>query len=230
VDLTEHSTRHRDGDVFWWIAHGVPETPMPGFAPDMRDVDIWRLIQFLHAQADARYMPPMVDGMQALPFVAAPEFTFEFTGHSQESLRQLRGNGVALLVFYMLPQSLPRLRALAQGESLLAKAGARIIAVPLHPTSAMAAGVDAAPAATIFARAGASVAAAYMMFARQPLGATDNAPRHVEYLIDRQGDLRFRWSGDGLAQSTGMSETRNRIDLLNREPPREESSPGHAHR
>jgi hypothetical protein len=55
-------------------------------------------------------------------------------------------------------------------------------------------------------------------------------PRHVEFLIDRQGDLRVRWTGDALAQSQATSETRNRIDLLNREPPRQESSPGHAHR
>ena len=68
------------------------------------------------------------------------------------------------------------------------------------------------------------------MFARERDGAADDVPRHVEFLIDRQGDLRFRWSGDALAQTEGTSETRNRIDLLNREPPRQESAPGHAHR
>ena len=74
-------------------------------------------------------------------FVAAPEFTFEVTGRPQESLRQLRGNSAVLLVFYTLPQSLPRLRALARDEAALAKAGARIIAVPLHPSSSTAAAV-----------------------------------------------------------------------------------------
>ncbi len=228
--LTELAARHRDGDIFWWIAHGIPGTPMPGFAPGVRDVDIWHLIQFLHAQADARDVPAIADGMQALPFVAAPEFTFEVTGHPQETLRRLPGNSAVLLVFYTLPQSLPRLRALARDEAALAKAGARIIAVPLHPSSSTAAAVVPARDTTIFATAGASVAAAYMMFARQPVGTADNAPRHVEFLIDRQGDLRFRWSGDALAQSPGTSETRNWIDLLNREPPRQQSSPGHAHR
>jgi len=228
--LALQSARHRDGDVFWWIAHGIPETSMPRFGPDMRDADIWRLIQFLHAQADARYVPSMVEGMQALPFIAAPDFTFEISGQSQETLRQLRGNAVPMLVFYTLPQSLPRLRALARDASSLAKAGARIIAVPLHPSPGAAAGVDAAPAAAISASAGVSVAAAYMMFAGERDGATDDPPRHIEFLIDRQGDLRFRWAGDALAQTEGTSETRNRIDLLNREPPRQESSPGHAHR
>ena len=229
-DLALQSARRRDGDVFWWIAHGIPETLMPRFAPEMRDADIWRLIQFLHAQADARYLPSLVDGMQALPLVAAPDFTFEIGGQSQETLRQLRGNAVPMLVFYTLPQSLPRLRALARDASSLAKAGARIIAVPLHPSSGAAASVDAAPAAAIIATTGASVAAAYMMFARERDGAADDVPRHVEFLIDRQGDLRFRWSGDAPAQTEGTSETRNRIDLLNREPPRQESAPGHAHR
>jgi len=229
-DLALQSARHRDGDVFWWIAHGIPESPMPRFAPDIRDADIWRLIQFLHAQADARYLPSLVDGMQALPFIAAPDFTFEIGGQSQETLRQLRSNAVPMLVFYTLPQSLPRLRALARDASSLAKAGARIIAVPVHPSSGATASVDAASAAGIIATTGASVAAAYMMFARERDGAADDVPRHVEFLIDRQGDLRFRWSGDALAQTEGTSETRNRIDLLNREPPRQESAPGHAHR
>jgi len=184
----------------------------------------------LPSRADARYLPSLVDGMQALPLVAAPDFTFEIGGQSQETLRQLRGNAVPMLVFYTLPQSLPRLRALARDASSLAKAGARIIAVPLHPSSGAAASVDAAPAAAIIATTGASVAAAYMMFARERDGAADDVPHHVEFLIDRQGDLRFRWSGDALAQTEGTSETRNRIDLLNREPPRQESAPGHAHR
>jgi putative copper resistance protein D len=165
ADLTERSPRHRDGDVFWWIAHGIPGTPMPGLRPGVRDVDIWHLIQFLHAQADARDVPAIVDGMQALPFVVAPEFTFEVTGRSQESLRQLRGNGTVLLVFYTLPQSLPRLRALAQGEPALRKAGGRIIAVPLQPPSGVPAALDAASGAMVFATVDPSVAAAYMMFA-----------------------------------------------------------------
>ena len=193
-------------------------------------MDIWHLIQFLHAQADARDVPAIAEGMQALPFVAAPEFTFEVTGRPQESLRQLPGNSAVLLVFYTLPQSLPRLRALAQDAAALAKAGARIIALPLHPSSSTAAAVVPARDTTILATAGAGVAAAYMMFARQPVGTSDHAPRHVEFLIDRQGDLRFRWSGDALAQSPETSETRNWIDLLKREPPRQQSSPGHAHR
>ncbi len=52
--LTERVPSQREGDLFWWIAHGIPNTPMPGFASQLSDVEIWNLIQFLDAQAMAR--------------------------------------------------------------------------------------------------------------------------------------------------------------------------------
>jgi putative copper resistance protein D len=117
TDLTAHAARHAEGDLFWWIAHGIPGTPMPGFAPVLEETDLWTLIQFLLAEGDAREAPALAQQGQAMPPIAAPDFTFELPGREQESLRQLRGSRVVLLVLYTLPQSVPRLTELALAAS-----------------------------------------------------------------------------------------------------------------
>jgi hypothetical protein len=59
------------------------------------------------------------------------------------------------------------------------------------------------------------------MFARAKAGPPD----HLEFLIDRQGDLRFRWDGIGAAQAKGGAL--DRIEALNRESPRPVPPAGH---
>lgn len=54
ADLTApHLWDHPDGELYWWIAHGMPDPKgklvMPGFQPPLDDTTIWSLIDFLHA-------------------------------------------------------------------------------------------------------------------------------------------------------------------------------------
>src|SRR6266567_1088391 len=53
VNLVEDVPDHRAGELFWWIAHGIPGTAMPGFAPQLSAAEIWDLVQFLRAQSEA---------------------------------------------------------------------------------------------------------------------------------------------------------------------------------
>ena len=230
TDLTERALQHREGELFWWIAHGIPGTPMRGHAPPLSELEVWRLVQFLFAQAEARDAVAMTDRIKPLRPIAAPDFTFERPGRPQESLQQQRGDRVTLLVFYSLPESLPRLREIAASERAYAAAGARVIAVPFVPGAI--AGDDGIPGngRSILARADASVAAAYAMFARQPDGPDDPAPTHLEFLIDRQGYLRTRRIGVADATVERTKDTLDRIDVLNREPARPSALWGHAHR
>src|SRR5581483_3060281 len=47
ADLTaEHIFGHPDGDLFWWIRHGMDGGIMPGFAPSIDDRATWDLINF----------------------------------------------------------------------------------------------------------------------------------------------------------------------------------------
>ena len=229
ASLTERVPNRREGDLFWWIAHGITGTPMPGFESQLNDMDIWELIQFLDAQAEAQNAMAMTDRVKPLRPVVAPDFTFEITGRPQESLARQRGSRVTLLVFYTLPESLPRLRQLALKERALKAAGARVVAVP---TSASGSAVDAeitGGGESIFAIASPKVADAYAMFAGRADRSKEGAKTHVEFLIDGHGYLRVRWIGIPEAASDRMAETLGQIDLLVHEPPRAPVQWGHRH-
>src|SRR2546430_1224014 len=187
ANLVEHASQHRAGDLFWVIAHGVPGTSMPAFAPQLSASDIWDVIQFLFAQAEAADARALTSRVQPWRPVVAPDFTFEIDAQPQESLRGQRGRFVTLLVFYTLPDSLPRLRALAPEERNFAEDNVRVIAVPTVRSSRSAAAESVNDRKSIFAITRPDVAVAYAMFARRSIESGDDAPAHVEFLIDRQG-------------------------------------------
>ena len=59
ADLTaEHLLEHEDGDLFWWVSHGIDRgagpdggsrQAMPGFAGTLDDRSIWQVIDFIRA-------------------------------------------------------------------------------------------------------------------------------------------------------------------------------------
>lgn len=228
-NLNDRVFDRREGDLFWSIAHGIPGTPMPGFATQMSDPEMWSLIQFLDAQTAAQNALAMSDRIKPLRPVPAPDFTYEFIGRPQESLRQQRGNRVTLLVFYTLPSSLPRLLELATLERAYTAAGARVIALPMSVSSAATALDTRGEGESMLALASPAVATTYMMFAREARGANGGAPAHLEYLIDRFGYLRVRWIGVPEAAAGRSAETLRQIDVLVHEPPRAPVQWGHRH-
>jgi putative copper export protein/mono/diheme cytochrome c family protein len=94
-DLTaDHVYDHRDGDLYWWIGHGIDES-MPGFATAIDDAARWNLIDFIHANADAaRLQRRDPHGPNAFP---APSFAAECP-HGSPALEDLRGRFVRLIV------------------------------------------------------------------------------------------------------------------------------------
>ena len=229
VSLAERVPSQREGDLFWWIAHGVSNTPMPGFASQLSDTHIWNLIQFLDAQAAARNAIAMTDRVKPLRPVFAPDFTFEIVGRPQESLERQRANRVTLLVFYTLPQSLPRLRELAKKQRAMLAAGARVIAIPISASSGAGDAGIATDGESIFAIASPNVAQAYAMFTPQADGSNEAAHTHMEFLIDRHGYLRVRWLGVPDATTGRTAAALGQVDLLINEPPRAAVQWGHRH-
>jgi putative copper export protein/mono/diheme cytochrome c family protein/peroxiredoxin len=229
ANLIEHASHHRAGDVFWVIAHGIPGTPMPAFAPQLTDSEIWELIQFLRAQSEAADARALTHRVEPWRPIVAPDFTFEIDAQPQESLRELRGRFVTQLVFYTLPDSLPRLRELATEERAFAEAGVRVIAVPLVISSTSADAKTVNDGKSILAITRPDVAMAYAVFARRGVESGDDTPVHVEFLIDRQGYLRARWIGIYDAAKTQAAERFAQIELLNHEPPGAPPPEGHAH-
>jgi len=225
-DASDHALRHKDGEHYAWIAHGLPGTSMPAFASKLSADEIWSVIEFMNAQVEAQEATAMIDRVKPLRAIVAPDFTFESVDRPQESLRQVRGKAAVLLVLYTLPESLPRLREIAAESRSYAAAGARVIAAPLASTSTAEAPLPGDIRSTI-ATADATVAAAYALFARQS-AEPQSPPAHVEFLIDREGYLRVRWRGVGLA-GTRTAEALDRVSILRRETPL--ASPwGHRHR
>jgi putative copper export protein/mono/diheme cytochrome c family protein len=94
-DLTAaHVYAHSDGDLFWWIGHGMGDT-MPGFGDAIDDQARWNLIDFIHANADAaRLQRRAGDGPNAFP---APNFTADCPDASK-TLEDLRGRFVRLVL------------------------------------------------------------------------------------------------------------------------------------
>jgi len=217
ANLAEHGASHRPGDLYWWIAHGIG-TSMPAFAPRLDDTDIWTVVQFLRALSDADAAEVMNGTMQPPRAVSAPDFTFEIIPRVQDSLSQQRAKHTTLLVFYTLPQSSPRLRALSGALPAYAAHGTRIIAVPMQSATEPAT-EPVERTDSILASVGPDVAPTYAMFARTPqTESSAGASDHVEFLIDDRAYLRRRWIGVPSAPEARTAAVLEQIDAIAREP------------
>jgi len=228
ADLAEHAAHHRPGDLFWWIAHGIPNTPMPAFSPRLGDEELWMLVQYLRALSESRTAQALT--MRVEPFlpITAPDFAFEESPRVQETLVRLRGQEL-LLVVGVLPESLPRLRKLEAQRTELAMAGIRVIlmATSRDPSLDYEGTIPGAPRLAIV---DSDTTKTYAMFAcRVAIPCASSTPPHVEWLVDRAGYLRARWLG---VPATGADRTAEIIAdtrQLQREPSRPSGQQEHGH-
>ena len=229
ANLVKHAAHHPVGDLFWWIAHGIPGTPMPAFSPPTSDTDVWTEVQFLRAQSNAEEARTLSGNVGTWRPIAAPDFTFERAPHTQGSLIQPRTRSAALLVFYTLPQSLARLEALAGSSDALARAGLRVIALPAEGSASR--DVPQMPGAeSMLALAGPDVPETYAMFAQGPRADfTDALPDHAEFLVDADGYLRARWVGVQAGAQYSVADLDRAVEILNRETPHPSASGVHMH-
>jgi copper transport protein len=50
LDLTaDHMAQHTDGDLFWWLARGIPGTPMPAYGEGLNDEERWHLVNYIRS-------------------------------------------------------------------------------------------------------------------------------------------------------------------------------------
>ena len=52
ADLRTHVTQHTEGQIFYWITNGIPDTPMPAFKDQISVEDRWRITTFIKGFAD----------------------------------------------------------------------------------------------------------------------------------------------------------------------------------
>lgn len=187
ANLAEHALHHPEGNLFWWIAHGIAGSAMPAFSPQLSDEAIWEVVQFLIARASAESVLGTSGMVQGDAMSRAPDFTYEAPQQGQRTLSGARTP--ALVVLYTLPQSQARLSALATNHRLM-HANLRIVAIPL-PGSRDMRGSEKADA-LVDTTVNPEVSSVYAMFASEP---GDKRATHVELLVDAAGTLRARWLG-----------------------------------
>ena len=50
LDLTgDHMAQHTDGDLFWWLTRGIPDTPMPAYGESLNDEERWHLVNYIRS-------------------------------------------------------------------------------------------------------------------------------------------------------------------------------------
>lgn len=117
---------HADGDVFWWISHGLTDRGMPGFAETLDETARWSLIDFIHATTDAARLTGSV-AQGPIRRVPAPNFTVECSDGAVVTLKDLLGRGVHLI--FAGPGSAERLRQLAAIETVRQAGGIMTVIV-----------------------------------------------------------------------------------------------------
>jgi len=206
MNLAEHALHHPEGNLFWWIAHGIPDTPMPAFSPRLSDNEIWEIVQFLVARSSAEAAMSMGTRVDAQSMSRVPDFTYD----PQQQLSLASERKPALLVLYSTPASDARLSQLA-ADARLAHANVRVIPIPIENGSA-----DNSHGAA------GNLAAVYRMFAGKDSAKPAN---HVELLVDGAGILRARWTGIPPASSNRDAEIAAAVHAL----PSAESAPAPMH-
>jgi hypothetical protein len=99
ADLTaEHVQMHRDGDLYWFIAHGftAPDgtTLMPGFAPALSTEAIWHLVDYLRAHNAGEAVRRTGRWPQPMPM---PQFDATCADGRTIDLDDLRGRAIRIV-------------------------------------------------------------------------------------------------------------------------------------
>jgi putative copper resistance protein D len=194
---------------------------MPGFGDRLSETDRWDLINFLRTEAEAEKGNTLSDDVEPGRAIAAPDFTFQIDGRAQESLDEQRGRFTVLLVLYTLPDSLARLNALSESSAELRRANVHVIAVPMHAAAAIRDTDPGGFLASSLALYDPALVATYTLFRRTASAERIlPIPTHMEFLIDRQGDLRARWIAPEKPGWDRMPDLLGQIKVLNLERPR----------
>src|SRR4029077_15564135 len=98
-DLTApHLLFHTEGDLFWFISHGMAGGGVPGFARALDESERWRLVNFLKARAAGFEAGMLRATVTTDPAPRAPDFAFPSKGDSPGTLRSLLTESAVLLI------------------------------------------------------------------------------------------------------------------------------------
>jgi putative copper export protein/mono/diheme cytochrome c family protein len=176
ADLTaDHGYEHTDGDLFWWITHGIA-SGMPAFGDVLDDRARWHLIDFIRANADATRFRPLSAGTTAA--FPAPDFSAGCADGSTASLDGLRAQIVHIVV------------AGPGSDAWLRQVADRDIAGKLR-TVVIASGPEVAKGMSLCVAREPATLAAFALYRGR-----GEAMEGTELLVDAAGNLRSMWRVD----------------------------------
>jgi putative copper export protein/mono/diheme cytochrome c family protein len=187
ANLTDpHVLDHAEGDIFWWLTAGIPESSMPGYARELSEDERWDVVNWVRTMPLDGLANGLTPQVAATAAVRAPDFAIETADGQEDAAGSRAASGVRLLVLFTSPGSQARLAQLDAARATLAEAGLEIVALPIAGTS------DATPPSFV-ARADPSVAQCYRLIATLRRDRDSPLPTHLELLIDGGGYLRAQW-------------------------------------
>ncbi len=201
---------------------------MTAFSPRLSDEELWTLVQYLRALSESQMARALTTRVDPPLAITAPDFAFEESPRVQETLANLRG-GEVLLVVGVLPESLPRLQQIEAQRAELATAGIRVILM-VAGDGTSSEGARAIPDALRLAIVDSATTQTYAMFACGVATACASpTPPHIEWLVDRGGHLRARWLGVSATGADRTAEVIADARQLQREQPRPPAPLEHGH-
>jgi putative copper resistance protein D len=233
ADLTgKHTGDHTAGDLFWWVSHGIVNSPMPGFGETLNEDERWDLINFLRtlsAAEQGRNMAPLVDP----PWLVAPDFAYQTLDGENKNLKDFRGQKIVLLVLFTWPQSQPRLKQLEAMREALSAANVEVLAVPRDAGAFLDGKPAETPSLPIVIDGSQEAFETFSMLRRSfsEEGSRPDlpTPAHMEMLIDRQGYIRARWIADESRAWANSEIFLRQIAQLNEEKPSAPAPDDHVH-
>jgi putative copper resistance protein D len=176
ADLTaDHGYEHTDGDLFWWITHGIA-SGMPAFGDALDEPARWHLIDFIRANADAtRFRPLSAGATAAFP---VPVFSAGCPDGSTLSIDQLS------------PQIAHIVIAGPGSDAWLRQIADRDIADKLR-TVVIASGPEVAKGMSLCVTNEPETLSAFALYRGR-----SEAMAGTELLVDAAGNLRSMWRAD----------------------------------
>jgi putative copper export protein/mono/diheme cytochrome c family protein len=204
ADLTAgHIYVHSDGDLFWWITHGIGAA-MPAFGTRVDPTGRWNLIDFIHANADATRFGSAADAGMTNGF-RAPDFGVDCPDGSSPSISELRGR-VLHLVF-------AGAHATARVRSLEPTA----IVIRLDPA--------VSEVGSLCNTDDPDVAKAYALYAGSSVEELDG----TEFIIDQSGSLRVTWHPGLVPEWTDPKVFAELVETIRKTPSASRPALGHVH-
>lgn len=214
ADLTAaHLWEHADGEMFWWISHGMeaPEggAAMPGFAGQLDDDARWALIDYVRGHNAGVGMRDA--GLWPHP-VPSPGFALSCAGGRITTTAELRGHVLHVIAVEGGDAAIPPAPPMSVGA-------AAVTTVLLTRGAASAPGPDACVAADPAAWE------AYAVIA----GVAPDALAGTQFLVDPDGWMRAEQRRDGVTRWSDPAALLADMRAICTHPIAEASGSGHVH-